>query len=194
MAGLGAFSSKFVFNSPANLLVRCGSILFFMSGSTPQQLRRRFIEAAGQMTQTLGVGRALGQVFTHIYFSREPQSLDDLTQSLGISKGSASMTVRQLEQWGALRKVWIKGERKDYYEALDHFGRIIRRALLDVIGRKMESGDRVLEEAESEIPAGANGAENAEWGFIRERIGKIRAFRGRAQRLWDSSILKMLLK
>ncbi|HOW96679.1 MAG TPA: hypothetical protein P5567_09045 [Kiritimatiellia bacterium] len=167
-----------------------------MSGSTPQQMRRRFIEAAGQMTQTLGVGRALGQVFTHIYFSRQPQSLDDLTQSLGISKGSASMTVRQLEQWGALRKVWIKGERKDYYEALDHFGRIIRRALLDVIGRKMESGDHVLQDAEEEMQeAAAGSADDAtDWTFLRDRVAKIRAFRGRAQRLWDSSILKMLLK
>jgi len=167
-----------------------------MSSVTPQQMRRRFIEAAGQMTQTLGVGRALGQVFSHIFFSRSPQSLDDLTRSLGISKGSASMTVRQLEQWGALRKVWIKGERKDYYEALDHFGRVIRRALLDVIGRKMETGDHVLEEAEEEMKKAASESANnvAEWTFIRERVGKIRAFRGRAQRLWDSSILKMLLK
>ena len=30
--------------------------------------------------------------------------------------------------------------------------------------------------------------------FLRDRVAKIRAFRGRAQRLWDSSILRMLLK
>ncbi|MBU1694863.1 MAG: hypothetical protein KJ726_09400 [Verrucomicrobia bacterium] len=167
-----------------------------MNGSTPQQMRRQFIEAAGQMTQTLGAGRVLGQVFTHIYFSRDPQSLDDLTRALGISKGSASMIVRQLEQWGALRKVWIKGERKDYYEALDHFGRILRRALLEVIGRKMEVGDHLLEEADARMQEAVARSNNdmADWSFLRERVGKIRAFRGRAQRLWDSSILKMLLK
>lgn len=148
------------------------------------------------MTQTLGVGRTLGQVFAHIYFSRRPQSLDDLTRSLGISKGSASMIVRQLEQWGALRKVWIKGERKDYYEALDHFGHMIRRALLDVIGRKMESADHLLAAAEVELDQNVapRNRDAEEWAFLRERIGKIRAFRDRAQRLWNSSILKMLLK
>jgi len=125
-----------------------------MNGTTPEDLRRRFVEAAGQMTQTLGAGRVMGQVFAHIYFSRQPQSLDDLTRALGISKGSASMTVRQLEQWTALRQVWIKGERKDYYEASEHFGSVIRRALLDVIGRKMESGDFILTEAEQELIAG----------------------------------------
>ena len=167
-----------------------------MNGSNPQQMRRRFIEASGQLTQTLGVGRVLGQVFAHIYFSREAQSLDDLTGALGISKGSASMIVRQLEQWGALRKIWIKGERKDYYEALEHFGRIIRRALLDVIGRKMEIGDHLLKEAEEEMQEAAarTGREAAEWAYLRARVGKIQAFRGRAQRLWNSSILKMLLK
>ena len=167
-----------------------------MNGTTPEDLRRRFVEAAGQMTQTLGAGRVMGQVFAHIYFSRQPQSLDDLTRALGISKGSASMTVRQLEQWTALRQVWIKGERKDYYEASEHFGSVIRRALLDVIGRKMESGDFILTEAEQELngPGAKPGADADEWSFLRERVAKIRAFRGRAQRLWDSSILKMLLK
>jgi len=77
-----------------------------------------------------------------------PQNLENLMQALGISKGSASMTVRQLEQWGALKQVWIKGERKDYYETTESFGRIIRKALLDLVGRRMESSDAILDEAE----------------------------------------------
>ncbi len=106
------------------------------------------------------------------------------------------MVVRQLEAWGALKRVWIKGERKDYYQAGDEFGRIIRRALLDTIGRKMESSDRLLEQAEQFIAAGAgNGrAADADLRFFKERIARIQAFRGRAQRLWESSILALLLK
>ena len=82
-----------------------------------EQIRERFIETGGHITQSIGVGRVIGQVFAHIYFSPRPQTLDDLTRELHISKGAASMSVRQLEQWGAVRRVWVKGERKDYYEA-----------------------------------------------------------------------------
>jgi DNA-binding transcriptional regulator GbsR (MarR family) len=161
-----------------------------------QSLRRRFIESAGHFTQSLGAGRVLGQIFAHIYFSKDPQSLDDLTRLLEISKGSSSMAVRQLEQWGALRRVWVKGDRKDYYVATDEFGRIIRKALLDMIGRKMETSDGLLEDAQALLQERTrNGKKSDEdWAFIDQRVKKLQAFRDRAQGLWDSSILKMLLK
>jgi DNA-binding transcriptional regulator GbsR (MarR family) len=142
------------------------------------------------------VGRVLGQIYAHIYFSKDPQSLDDLTRRLEISKGSASMAVRQLEQWGALRRVWVKGDRKDYYVATDEFGRVIRKALLDMIGRKMETSDGLLEDAQVLLQERTrNGKKSDEdWAFIDQRVKKLRLFRDRAQGLWDSSILKMLLK
>ena len=49
-------------------------------------------------------------------------------------------------------------------------------------------------EAPCVFAAAGSAADTADWTFLRDRVAKIRAFRGRAQRLWDSSILKMLLK
>jgi HTH-type transcriptional regulator, glycine betaine synthesis regulator len=159
-----------------------------------EQLRERFIETGGHITQSIGVGRVIGQVFAHIYFSPQPQTLDDLTRELQVSKGAASMSVRQLEQWGAVRQVWIKGERKDYFEACEDFGRIIRRALLDLIGRRMEATDTLLEQAEQLVAYGKRKTRNADEQFLARRIEKLRVFRNRAQYIWDSSIIKLLLK
>ncbi len=158
------------------------------------QLRQRFIERGGQITQSIGIGRVIGQSFAHIYFSPEPQTLDDLTEALQISKGSASMSVRQLEQWGAVRQVWIKGERKDHYQANDDFGRIIRRALLDLIGRRMETTDTLLEDSEAYIKRSKTSSPDPESKFMQQRIKKLRHFRDRAQYIWDSSVLRLLLK
>lgn len=159
-----------------------------------QQLRARFVESGGQISQSIGIGRVIGQIFAHIYFSREPQSLDDLTKELRISKGSASMSVRQLEQWGALKQVWIKGDRKDYYEATEDFGRMIRRALLDLIGRRMETTDTLLADAERFTKTNPASAKDLDRAFLDRRIKKMRVFRDRAQYIWDSSIIKLLLK
>ena len=101
---------------------------------------QRFIEDAGRLTQSLGFGRVIGQIYAYLYFSRTPRCLADLQNALGISKGSASMGVRQLEQWSAVSKVWVKGDRKDYYAANDWFGQILKSALVDTIGKKMEIG------------------------------------------------------
>ena len=166
-----------------------------MSSKELTEIRRRFVEAGGNFTQSLGVGRVLGQIYAYMFFSPEPQTLDDLKEALGISKGAASMAVRQLAQWGAVRRVWVKGERKDYYEATDELGNIIRKALVDLVGRQMEVGDHLLDDVENMV-SGKNrtGKDTEETDFLRKRIQRLRAFRTRGQKLWQNSILRMFLK
>ena len=166
-----------------------------MTTDDVDRIRRQFVEAGGHATQTLGFGRLIGQIYLHAYLSPGPVTLDDLTRGLGISKGGASMAVRQLESWGALRRVWVKGDRKDYYEPLDDFGRIIRRALLDLVGRHMEDADRLLAEAEGRLqPARGARLRAAETDLLRERVSRLRAFRRKAQGLWESPVIQLLLR
>ena len=164
--------------------------------NAPNDIRERFIAAAGDLTQTLGFGRNLGQIFGHVYFAREPQTLDDLCSTLGISKGSASMSVRQLEQWGALKRVWVKGSRKDYFEAGDEFGKIIRRAMIDMVGRTTESTDDLINESEAWLKARRKngGAKDQDLAFLADRVQKLQDFRARAQGLWNSPVIQLMLK
>lgn len=161
--------------------------------SSVNKIRDRFVEAGGHLTQALGVGRTLGQIFAYCYFSPHPQSLDDFTNALKISKGGASMAVRQLEQWGALRRVWVKGDRKVYYEASTLLGQIVRRILADVIGRQMEEANRLLEEAENTLKNG-EGRDAAEIEFVRARVARFRMFRDKADAVWKSGLVRRLLK
>ncbi len=153
-------------------------------------VRQRFIEEAGRFTQSLGLGRIIGQIYAYCYFCPSPCTLDELAEHLAISKGSASTMVRQLESWGALRRTWIKGDRKDYYEASDAFGRIVRNAARDIVGRSLDSVNELLEE--TGLPAAD--PDDDDIRFVQERIEKLRAFRDRTQGLWNSPIVKMLMK
>lgn len=58
---------------------------------------------------------------------------------LGISKGSASMGTRQLASWGSIRKVWVPGDRRDYYEVVEDFGQIIRGSYNNLIKPRIQS-------------------------------------------------------
>jgi DNA-binding transcriptional regulator GbsR (MarR family) len=158
------------------------------------ELRQQFIELAGNSSQSLGVGRVIGQIFAHLYFSREPQSLDDLTEALGISKGSASMSVRQLDQWGALKKVWKKGDRKDYYEARDEWGRIARRAMLESVSRHIEETEAVLDHAQELMAAAGKKGKDADWKFCQKRLKRFGQFRDRVQWVWEKVIQGVLVK
>jgi len=152
-------------------------------------LIRRFIEDAGNLTSSFGMGRAIGQIFAYLYFSPAPRTLDDMVEDLGISKGSASTCVRQLEQWEAARKVWIKGDRKDYYEANEWLGRVVKNVLADSVGKRLVSGNVLLNGDAGSLPDDEETAK-----FIEQRIENLRRFQTRAQKMWNSPIVQMLLK
>ena len=155
-------------------------------------ITRRFIEDAGNTTQSLGIGRVIGQIYAYLYFSHEPRGLGDMQKTLGISKGSASMGVRQLEQWGAARRVWIRGDRKDYYEANDWFGKILKTLLVETLGKKLTSYATLLDEATRDLSS--LNVENGEKEFVRKRIEHLRRFQQRAMNVWGNPVVQRLMK
>ena len=165
-----------------------------------QPITRRFIEEAGNTTQALGVGRVVGQIFAYLYFSEDPRTLDDMKEALGISKGSASMGVRQLEQWGAVQRVWVKGDRKDFYTANDYFGQIVRNMAVDLMGKRLASLSQSLDAAEAELngstlPVSTSAPQqHNNPAFLRLRVKRLREFQVKVDKTWNNPIVKMLLK
>ena len=153
---------------------------------------RRFIEDAGNTTQALGVGRVVGQLFAYLYFSEPPRTLDDMKDALGISKGSASMGVRQLEQWGAVQRIWVKGDRKDYYTANDYFGQIIRNLVADLMGKRLASLSQTLNAAEVEMKSSTLSKNNTP--FLQGRVARLREFQSKVDKTWNNPIVKLMLK
>lgn len=102
------------------------------------------IEACSRVCQLVGLPRSVGQIYGLLYLSVDPQSLDDMARILGVSKASASTGTRQLMTWGAIRPVWVHGERKDYFEAVLDFGALIRRSYADFLKPKLLSSGRKL--------------------------------------------------
>ena len=173
-------------------------------------ITRRFIEDAGNTTQALGVGRVVGQIFAYLYFSEPPRTLDDMKEALGISKGSASMGVRQLEQWGAVQRIWVKGDRKDYYTANDYFGQIVKNIVFDIMGKRLVSLSESLDAAESQLlscsvpvlsskePSEPNSAtkqrNNVTTEFLRTRVRRLREFQSKVNKTWNNPIVRLMLK
>ena len=120
------------------------------------QARDNIIESAGRTTQGFGLGRIIGQLYALLFFSPKPMSLDDMGGELKVSKGSVSTNIRELEKWGAVRQVWIKGERKDYYESEVEFSRIIKEGILPFFKRKIDSSFVATSESKYLISDGPN--------------------------------------
>ena len=100
--------------------------------------RDRFIEGIGRLAATVGVSRVIGQLYAMLFLSEKPLCLDDMVERLKISKGNASLNIRKLESLGVAKRVWVKGDRKDFYQAELAFEKIIKGELIDIARSRMK--------------------------------------------------------
>ena len=109
-------------------------------------------DVIGRLIEFWGFKRSMGRVWSVLYLSLEPLSADDLRQSLQLSSGAVSMTLTELSRWGVVRKVWIQGERKDFYAAEVQLWRMISRVFNEreksEIVRAIDSFEEALTELE----------------------------------------------
>ena len=78
----------------------------------------QFIRAWGDMGTLWGVNRSTAQVHAFLLATTGPVALDDVAQGVGISRGNASMCLKELRNWGIVTKTSRPGDRKDYFESL----------------------------------------------------------------------------
>jgi HTH-type transcriptional regulator, glycine betaine synthesis regulator len=84
-------------------------------------------DVVGRLIEFWGFKRNMGRVWTVLYLSPDPLSAEDLRHALQLSSGAVSMTLSELSRWGVVRRVWIQGERKDFYSAEVQLWRMISR-------------------------------------------------------------------
>lgn len=70
-----------------------------------------------RMADLLNLPRSVGEIYGILFISNDPLCLDDCRIRLNISKGSTSQGLKILRSFGAIRAIYIPGDRKDYYVA-----------------------------------------------------------------------------
>jgi DNA-binding transcriptional regulator GbsR (MarR family) len=165
----------------------------------PPQLvatRRKFIEAGGHTTQSFGFGRIIGQIYSLLYLSPRPMCLDDIVQELGVSKASVSTTIRQLQAWSAVKRVWVKGDRRDFYEAETDFKGVLRNGLLEMLRKKFDTAGNQLAVAETslqEVLADATNGSREDVAVVVERVRKAKQMHAKLNGLLTNPLLEHLL-
>lgn len=84
-------------------------------------------DVVGRLIEFWGFKRNMGRIWSVLYLSPDPLSAEDLREALGLSSGAVSMTLNELSRWGVVRKVWVQGERKDFFAAEVQLWRMISR-------------------------------------------------------------------
>jgi len=106
--------------------------------------RKEMVEAAGRLFQLLNLPRSTGQIYGLLYLSACPLSLDDISEKLAMSKGSASTGTRHLASWRAIRQVWVPGDRRDHFEAVGDLAQILRASYQEFVQPRIAASERLL--------------------------------------------------
>lgn len=78
---------------------------------------QEFVERVGRHFEADGVPRIGGRLYGFLLLRDEPCSLEELADSLSVSKASVSTNARLLVQWRVVDRVPRPGDRRDFYKA-----------------------------------------------------------------------------
>ncbi len=96
---------------------------------TLQAVRDSVIRGLGQLTDFFGFSPVMGHLYGALLMSPGPLSLDELEVIVGKSKASVSMNMQALERWRMVRQVWVKGDRRKYYESESDLWKIVTNVI-----------------------------------------------------------------
>jgi len=77
----------------------------------------QFTHSWGEMGSKWGINKTMAQIHALLMASEKPLSTDEVMQQLRISRGHANTNLRGLVDWGIVRKVFVKGDRKEYFQS-----------------------------------------------------------------------------
>jgi DNA-binding transcriptional regulator GbsR (MarR family) len=134
------------------------------------------VDTCGRIAAFWGFTRTMGRAFGLLYLSPAPLPQMEIQQRLGISAGSASMTLAALGRWGVVHKVWVRGERREHYHAETDFWKMISGVLNERERREIAGAIDLVEKGEVGARAAAQatrGAERAEAEFVAARLARL---------------------
>ncbi len=103
---------------------------------------RRFVEDVARLLLPWGVPPVAARLYGYLLLCPRPASLDQITDSLGISKSSASVAARLLESYTLARRHREPGTKRALYAVAEDYEAMIRQQnhLLEALARQFDAG------------------------------------------------------
>ena len=126
----------------------------------------RVADAVGALIENWGFKRNMGRMWTVLYLEDHPLTAAELGERLGLSTGSVSMLLTEMQQWGVIKKTWVVGERREHFEPETSIWKLVSRVMRDRELNWIRSAHDEFERAGGELAQG----KDARRKLIAERI------------------------
>jgi DNA-binding transcriptional regulator GbsR (MarR family) len=88
-------------------------------------------ETIGELMEFWNFKPSMGKVWTVLYLCQDPMSAEEIVERTGLSAGSVSMTLNDLQLWGVVHRVRQDGERRRLYAAETDIWAMVTRVFKD---------------------------------------------------------------
>jgi DNA-binding transcriptional regulator GbsR (MarR family) len=139
--------------------------------ASPREAELEVADTVGQLMEFWGFKRPMGRIWALLYLSPEPIGAAEIGEELKMSAGAVSMALSELSKWGAVRKTWRPGERRDYYEAETGIGRLVQRVLRERELLLVQKFGEALDAAETTLSQSGKASESI--AFKRARLKEL---------------------
>ncbi|HSU67470.1 MAG TPA: hypothetical protein VLJ39_11405 [Tepidisphaeraceae bacterium] len=159
-----------------------------------QQLRTSqdlFIRRWGEMGQTWGINRTMAEIHALLYICGVPCCTDDVMDRLNISRGNASMSLRALCDWGIIRRLHKRGERREYFESLTDVWEIFSIIAAERKRREMDPVLETIKQCQQMLGEGALGKSAAQQEAVqitRQRLAGMEEFMEVTNRIFQTFV------
>ncbi len=143
------------------------------------ECERGVIELFVSVADVLGFPRSLGEIYGLAYISPLPIHLAEVCGRLSLSKGSASQGLRTLRDLGALKPVYVPGDRRDYFEPEIKIRVLLYQLLSERLRPHLDRSAGALEELDESARRCSPALAPETAKFRRERVELLGAWRKR---------------
>ncbi len=138
-----------------------------------------FIRRWGEMGATWGINRTMAEIHALLYITAQPLCTDDVMERLHISRGNASMSLRSLCDWGIIRRLHKRGERREFFESLHDVWEIFSIIATERKRREMDPVLETIKQCQTMLDAtniGKAAANQESVKLTRQRLGDMEEF------------------
>lgn len=158
-----------------------------------------FLDRINQICNKFGLNNVMAQLYAILYLNSKPISLNDMAERLKISKGSASINIRALERYGAVKRVWVKGSRRDFYEAEADISKVIMDRIKSMAESRLSEVDEMINSSYTALNSfdSSDADEKEVMMVFNQRLGELRNLHKKATQLFtlfNSGLLNGLLQ
>ncbi len=145
---------------------------------TIEDIRNEWVDVAGQEAERFGFPRIASQLKALLYLSREPMSLGEMAERLEVSPASVSTNIRILERWKLVRRVYRRGERKNYYQIVRNTWEVVTEIAATICKTELKEGKALicrnmeeLNSVEARTPQDEEGIQ-----FLKDRLSEAQQY------------------